>query len=481
MRILIINPPWPGKGYGTRSQNRIIKHRSDKFLQYPIFLAYAAAQLRAAGHEVVYIDAVIQDLDMAATLDAAHRAAPDAIFMETTTPSITADYQSLAALKAATGARVWVGGPHATHFHRRVLEECAAIDVVIRHEFDTKIAAVAGAPDDLSSVKGVTYRDGDRIVDNGDGRLCDDLDAVPFPDRDTIPWSWYLEAWYSRRPFMNLMTSRGCPYHCAFCLWPQAMYGHRQRFRSLDNVMAEIRQLKVRYGVRELNIDDGTFTTRRERVMAFCRRLRAERLDLIWTCNGRVDNLDDEMLGAMKRAGCKMIRLGVESGSQEVLDKIRKGLTLAQIEAGIKRVKKSGIQALGGFMFGFPYDTRESVEATLALAKKISPDQVQFSIAMCYPGTSLYDYAVENDLLLAEDFSEFDMTCGPVVRTADMTREALTPILSRAYREFYFRPRFVLQTLRHLRDGDEIRRVLRSAGSLVRTIRLHRARPGGGS
>ena len=213
-------------------------------------------------------------------------------------------------------------------------------------------------------------------------------------------------------------------------------------------------------------------------MIEFCRRLRAEKWDLIWTCNGRVDNLDDEMLKEMRRAGCKMIRLGVESGSQQVLDKIRKGLTIAQIEDGVRRVKKSGIQALGGFMFGFPYDTKQSVEETLALAKKISPDQVQFSIAMCYPGTSLYDYAVANGLLLAEDFKEFDMTRGPVVKTVDMTREELTPILSRAYREFYFRPRFVLQTLKHLRDVDEMRRVLRSARSLVRTIMMHRSRPG---
>jgi len=456
MRVLIINPPWPGKGFGTRSQNRIIKHRSDKFLQYPIFLAYSAAQLKAAGHSVSYIDSVIH-----------------VIFMETTTPSIEADYLSLGELKDATGAKIVVGGPHATYFHNKVLKECPAIDIVIRNEFDTKIAGVVSSLDNLERVNGITFRTGDKIMDNGDGELCDYLDTVPFPDRDTIPWHWYLEAWYSRRPFMNMMTSRGCPYHCTFCLWPQVMYGHKQRFRSLDNVFAEIGMLVKRYGLRELNIDDGTFTTRRERVIEFCRRLRKEKYRLIWTCNGRVDNIDDEMLWEMRLAGCKMIRLGVESGSQEVLDRIRKGLTLAQIEEGVRRVKKSGIQALGGFMFGFPYDSRKSVEQTIAFAKKLSPDQVQFSINMCYPGTSLYEYARDNDLLLANSFQEFDMTHGPVVKTLDMEREELEHILARAYREFYFRPEFVLQTLFHLKDIDEIRRVLRSLKSLVKTIRLH--------
>ncbi len=330
MRVLIINPPWPGKGFGTRSQNRIIKHRSDKFLQYPIFLAYSAAQLKAAGHSVSYIDSVIQDFDIKQTLAEARKEKPDTIFMETTTPSIEADYVALTALKDATGAKIMVGGPHATYFHNKVLKDCPAIDIVIRHEFDTKIAGVVSNLDKLQKVNGITFRMGDEIIDNGDGEVCEDLDTVPFPDRDTIPWQWYLEAWYSRRPFMNMMTSRGCPYHCTFCLWPQIMYGHKQRFRSLDNVFEEITGLIRRYGLKEINIDDGTFTTNKRRVIEFCRRLRKEKIKLIWTCNGRVDTLDDEVLGEMKKSGCKMIRLGVESGSQDVLDKIKKRLISAQ-------------------------------------------------------------------------------------------------------------------------------------------------------
>ena len=475
MRVLIINPPWPGKGFGTRSQNRIIKHRSDKFLQYPIFLAYSAAQLKAAGHNVSYIDSVIQDFDMKQTLAEARKEKPDTIFMETTTPSIEADYVALTALKDATGAKIMIGGPHATYFHNKSLKDCPAIDIVIRHEFDTKIAGVVSNLDKLQKVNGITFRMGDEIIDNGDGEVCEDLDTVPFPDRDTIPWQWYLEAWYSRRPFMNMMTSRGCPYHCTFCLWPQIMYGHKQRFRSLDNVFEEITGLIRRYGLKEINIDDGTFTTNKRRVIEFCRRLRKEKIRLIWTCNGRVDTLDDEMLAEMKKSGCKMIRLGVESGSQEVLDRIRKGLTLAQIEEGVRRVKKSGIQALGGFMFGFPYDSRKSVEQTIAFAKKLSPDQVQFSICMCYPGTSLYEYIKDNDLLLAKSFKEFDMTHGPVASTLDMERGGLEHILARAYREFYFRPEFFVQTLFNMKDIDEILRVFRSLKSLVKTIRLHRS------
>jgi anaerobic magnesium-protoporphyrin IX monomethyl ester cyclase len=176
----------------------------------------------------------------------------------------------------------------------------------------------------------------------------------------------------------------------------------------------------------------------------------------------------------MKKSGCKMIRFGVESGSQEVLNKIKKGLTLEQIEKGIAMAKKHGIQALGGFMFGFPYDSKETIAQTINFAKKLSPDQVQFSINMCYPGTALYEYAIENNLLLAGSFKEFDMTYGPVVKTIDMERAELEHVLSKAYREFYFRPRYILQTLLHLRDIDEIKRVFRSLKSLLKTIWLHK-------
>jgi radical SAM superfamily enzyme YgiQ (UPF0313 family) len=474
MKTLIINPPWPGKGYGTRSQNRIIKHRSDKYLQYPIFLGYSSAQLKNAGHEVVYIDSVIQDLDLTQTLAQAKKLAPDVIFMETTTPSIEADYANLIALKEATGAKIITGGPHATYFHKQVFAECQAIDVVVRHEFDTKIASVVSSLTDLSKVQGITYRDGTNIIDNGDGEFESNLNSIPFPDRETIPWHWYVEAWYTRQPFMNMMTSRGCPYHCAFCLWPQAMYGHRQRFRSLDNVFAELHHMVDLYGLQEINIDDGTFTTNKKRVIEFCQRLRDEKIQIIWTCNGRVDTIDDEMLAEMKASGCRMIRVGVESGSQEVLDKIKKGLTLEQIEHGIRLIKKHKIQALGGFMFGFPYDTKKSVEETLTFAKKLSPDQVQFSINMSYPGTSLYEYAKENNLLLAKNFAEFDMTHGPIIKTVDMEREELEHILARAYKEFYYRPGYILQTLGHLNSMDEWRRVFRSMKSLMKTIKLHR-------
>ena len=473
MIVLIINPPWPGKGYGTRSQNRIIKQRSDKFLQYPLFLGYSAAQLKKAGHEVHYIDSVIQDLDMEATLARIKQIKPDCIFMETTTPSIEADFSFINAAKKSSGAVMIAGGPHVTYFPVKSLEECNGLDVVIRREFDTKIVSVVNNLGDLIRVKGIAFRQNGKIIDNGPGEDVQDLDSVPFPDRDTVPYQWYLEAWYSRKPFINMMTSRGCPYKCTFCLWPQSMYGHKQRFRSIDNVIVELKYVISKYGVKEVNIDDGTFTTNRHRVLEFCEKLHKNNIKIIWTCNGRVDNVDEEMLKEMKRAGCKMVRYGVESGSLEVLEKIKKGITFEQIENAFRLTRKAGIQALGGFMFGYPHDSRETIEKTLDYAIKLSPDQVQFSICMAYPGTSLYAEAEKEGKLNFNSWKEFDMTYGPVVKIEGMDRAELKSILARAYKRFYFRPRYFLQTFGNIRDWHEFTRVARSLGSLVRTILLH--------
>jgi radical SAM superfamily enzyme YgiQ (UPF0313 family) len=241
-------------------------------------------------------------------------------------------------------------------------------------------------------------------------------------------------------------------------------------------VIDELKYEIDRHSIREINIDDGTFTTNKARVIEFCQQLRDNQIDLLWTCNGRVDNVDEEMLREMKAAGCKMIRYGVESGSPEVLKSIRKGYTLEQVRHSFELTRRVGIMALGGFMFGFPNDTPKTVEQTLQLAKDLNPDMVQFSICMPYPGTPMYAEALEEGKIVAEGWHEFDMTYGPVLEVNGMPREELKHILSRAYREFYFRPAYFWRTLRNIHNLDEFKRVMRSALSLLSVIGFHRRR-----
>jgi len=469
MKVLLVNPPWPGKGYGTRSQNRIIKHRADKFIQFPIMMAYAVSQLKKRGHEVFWLDSVMDEIDLNETLSKVKEINPDVVMMETTTPSIEYDFSFLEKVKEATNAFIIAVGQHVTALAKESLKECGAIDVVIKGEFDPWIGEVLANKKDLSKVKSIAYRKDNKIYDNGPAVFVDNLDSLPFPDREVIPFNKYGESWYNLKPFTNMLTSRGCPYACSFCLSAHVMEGKRWRARSVRNIIEEIKELVEKYEVRELNIDDPTFTISKERTIEFCRALRDNHLRILWTINGRADNVDEEMLREMRKSGCKMIRYGMESGDQEVLDKIGKKLTVEKVKKAIELTKKHKILALAGFMFGFPYDTKKSIEKTVQAAKQLKPDLIQTSIVLPYPGTKLYEQAKEWGSLDFKKWSDFDMTHGPVVKMDGVDKKELQGILKRMYNEFYFRPSFVLQTLFSIRRISDVTRIFRTFLTLVRT------------
>ena len=271
-----------------------------------------------------------------------------------------------------------------------------------------------------------------------------------------------------------MLTSRGCPYGCTFCISSHVMEGMKWRTRSINNVIDEIKYVIDKYGVKEINIDDPTFTISKERVIEFCNALIKNKIRILWTCNGRVDNVDDEMLKIMRKAGCKMIRYGIESASPKVLASIRKGITIEQMKKAFRLTQKHGILALGGFMFGFLTDTKETIEATIQLAKELKPDLIQASLAMAYPGTKLYEEAKNQGKIIAKNWTDYDMTHGPVIATEDSIYKELDNILSRMYREFYFRPSFFIQTLLNIRRFSDITRICRTFITLVRTTLFYR-------
>ncbi|RMD59114.1 radical SAM protein, partial [Candidatus Parcubacteria bacterium] len=471
MRILLLNPPWPGTGIGTRSQNRIIKKRADKYLQYPILMGYSAARLKGGGHEVVYLDSILDNLDYEQTTGKIKEFNPDVIFVETVTPSINHDYQYFRELKEKTGAKIVVSGPHVTYLGGKAIEECAAIDAIIKADYDTRILEVVenlDNPAKLREIKAIAFRHKDKIVDTGPKYFFPDLDKLPFPDRETIPLNRYGEAFYNKLPFTNMLTTRGCPNNCNYCITANIMEGVKWRERSIENVIEEIKELVGKYGVKEINLDDATFNVRRERVLEFCEALKKNKLKILWICNARVDNIDPEMLKAMRSAGCKMIRYGVESADEEILRYMNKNITLDQVRRAFYLTKKAGILALGGFMFGFPLETKETVEKTIQFMKEIRPDMIQASIPMPYPGTRMFEQAQRANQLIFEHWEEFDMTKGPVVKMKGLQREDLKSILARVYREFYLRPGFVWQTIWHIRRPSDIPRIWRGAVSMLK-------------
>ena len=318
MKVVVSNPPWPGEGFGARSDVRWPHKRKDKYLEYPIYLAYSVAVLEAAGFEPLFIDAIMEELDIQGFVERVKQIGPSLLVMECSTPSIKYELQSAHAAKAALPKlKIALVGSHATVFHESILAENPAVDAVVRGEFEITVRELARSISDggdWSRVEGLSYRDHDRVRVNADRALLEDLDSLPFPARHIVTSSGYRAAIYSGSRCTAMVSSRGCPFQCTFCVWPNTLYGHRFRARSANNVVDEMEEIEKKHGIDEIYFDDDTFTVDRDRVLEICRLIRERALHLSWIVQARVDTVDREILLAMKEAGCHYILFGIESG-----------------------------------------------------------------------------------------------------------------------------------------------------------------------
>jgi len=472
VKVLFIHPPWPGPGYGMRSQNRWPRRRGDKSARYPILLCYTATLLQENGHEVRYIDSVVQDLNVPESLKEVERINPDIIFMETTTPSINDDILFTNELRETLpDIKILLAGTHATYFPERTLVDSKA-DVIIRGEHDCTTLNVVEAFEkgtSLEDIKGISYIDG-APHHNESAPLIENLDALPFPDRELIPHQWYVEGHAERLPFTFMMTARGCPMRCTFCLWTNLYYNHTVRYRSVENVVNEIEWLIEKYGMKEIFFDDGTFNTDPNRVIKISKEIISRDVNILWSCSCRVDKVNREMLDWMKKSGCKLICYGAESASQETLNRTKKGITIDQIRNAFKLTKDAGIRTHGNFMLGFPWETYEDMTNTINLSLELEPDTVQFSLVFPHPGSEMYEWAVANNGFyddVLSNWDKFDMSKGPILKSG-ASREELGKAISNAHARFYFRPSYILKTASTIKNLGDIKKVLRGANSIIK-------------
>ena len=474
MKVLVTNPPWPGPGYGARSDVRWPHRRSDKYLEYPIYLAYLVAVLEEAGIDVHFIDGVADDLSVQAFVDKAKKIGPDIITMECSTPSILKDLHTAKKLKEEIeDTFIVLMGSHPTYFHREILSENKFVDAIARGEFDLSIRDLALALQEgkqqLQYVDGISYREGEIVKINKDRSLIQDLDSLPFPARHIVKSDSYREAVFTGKNCTTIVSSRGCPHQCIFCLWPRTMYGKKFRRRSPVNVVDEIQHVVDEYGVDEIYFDDDCLTLDKNRLLKICEEIVRRNIDVKWMCQARVDNVDLEILEAMKKAGCHYIKYGVESGSQDLLDAMKKGITLDEVRKAFKATKKVGIKTQAFFIFGLPWETPETVEQTIEFAKEIKPDSAQFAVVIPHPGTELYDLCLQKGWLKYESWEDFDCRKA-LIETDNLSIEDPTKYRSQAYRKFYLRPIYILRTSLKLWNPKEARRIIKSARSVIERI-----------
>jgi hopanoid biosynthesis associated radical SAM protein HpnJ len=375
--------------------------------------------------------------------------------------------------------RLLVGmvGAHVAVLPEASLRAARAVDWVGVGEFDYACAEIAeGRP--LGDVKGIAYRDGDRVRFTPPPPPIEDMDGLPFVvdvyQRDLTIENYFIG--YLLHPYVSLYTGRGCRSKCTFCLWPQTVGGHRYRVRSPESVEAEMARAKRHFPqVREFFFDDDTFTDDLPRAEEIARRLG--RLGITWSCNAKA-NVPRRTLEVLRGNGLRLLLVGYESGNRKILNNIRKGVRLDIAREFTRNAKALGIAIHGTFILGLPGETPETIQETIRYACEIEPDTIQVSLAAPYPGTELYRQAQEQGWFppAAGDLVNRDGVQVAALNYPGLTQTEIFDSVEAFYRRFYFRPRKVVAMVGDmLRDPAVMRRRLREGVEFFRFLRERRA------
>jgi hopanoid biosynthesis associated radical SAM protein HpnJ len=382
----------------------------------------------------------------------------------TSTPGFHVDVKIAEMMKDSNPKlRVSFVGPPVTVNPEGTLRASKAIDFVVRREFDHQIAGYAsGTP--LAELPGVSFRENGGFRHNPDGASIENLDALPWVTRvykRDLDITRYNVP-FLLNPFIAFYTSRGCPALCTFCLWPQTHSGHRWRVRSSDDIAAEVRYALENFpNLKEIFFDDDTFNYQKARTLDLCAKLKP--LKFTWSCTSRVTT-DYETLRAMKEAGCRLLIVGYESGTPQILKNIKKGATVEMAQRFTANCKKLGLLVHGDYIVGLPGETRESLRRTIDFAKGLDTETIQVSIAHPYPGTEFYDYASRNGLLTVDSMTDETGHQLPNVIYPGLDRAELVDWVEKFYGEYYFRPRVIWRVVRKaLWDGAERKRLYKEA------------------
>jgi len=471
MKVVILNGPdeckdavmvRAGDRWPSRKPRKIFK---DTVIHpYPMWLAYTASVLREAGITPLYLDAIHERLTVEETIEKIRQMTPDIAVIETATPSIDVDLKTTRRIKEELGIPTVLIDIHATVFHKELIKE-PYVDFIVRGEFEMGVKEIATTlrdKGDFNQVTGITYKQNGKVVINPDRPLIADLDTLPYPDRDLIDQRNYRQELCLREPYFLLFGSRGCPFHCIFCLWIGPLWRGKVRLRQIPKIVDEVEYLQKKYGAREIFFYDDTLNVSIKRVMDLCNEILNRGIKIEWTCNLRVDQTSREMIQLMKKAGCRLAAIGVESGSQWMLDNVvDKKITLDQVRNTVKWVKEAGIIAHCDFVVGLPGETKKTLMETYNFIKELKPDALQIGMCTPYPGTRFYEQVKDQ----IRDWGDFDGSSGRSF--CEISTDELKNAVHRIYLEFYFSPRMIIKKLFSLRSWDDVKAFWKQMKSFI--------------
>lgn len=446
-KILLIVPP-TGKFIREDRCQTPIDNLKTVALRPPIDLMYAASGCEQGGAECRLTDYPAENLGWADLERELREFQPDGIVLSITTPSLHEDMQAATVTKKVNPQIVTMAkGAHFNTLDTRTLREYPDLDLVFRGEYEESCADIARGLD-FADIKGITWRrrsDGE-IIQNPPRPLPRDVDVIPFPARHLVKNELYIRP-DTMIPQTTIITNRGCPFSCTYCLANQVS-GLKNRMRSPENVVAEIKECINKFGVRSFLFRSDLFTQKPDWVIALSDLIIKEKLEIDWACNSRVDTIREDMLHKMKAAGCWIVAFGVESGDQDALDKIKKKAKVEQAFEAVKLCRKAGVRSSVYLLFGLPWDSAETLQANIDFGKKLNPDFLEIFFVYPFPGTEMYQQAVEAGLL-EDGVIPKNAYGAPAMPTKHLTVEELTTLRKKALRQFYMRPAYIARTLKN--------------------------------
>jgi len=453
MKCALIIPAWaPEDIFSSKTAGSQINYWQ------PLGTLYVAAAMQQAGHAVRFFNGAFLSHEAIMAQIMAYQ--PQFIGLYATAFGWEKAKMTAAAIKQALPqVFVVVGGPYPVAVQEKCLLDCPDIDAVVTGEGEITVVemlARLGTDQDLHGIEGVAYRQGAAISKTPPRPLITDLDALPFPARELLgEAAKYIPppATYKRKPVAVIMTARGCNRHCLYCFQLDKHRTSGIRYRSVENVMAEI-ELVLRQGYREIKFIDDTLAADYNRAMTIATEIKRRGLDFTWFASAVVNQVDKPLLQAFKDAGCWAILFGAESGVQKDLNAIRKGITPDQIRRAVKAAKEVGLTVYTPFLFGIPGQTYEDGLKTIEFALELDPDIANFHAITPFPGTELYDN-IEKYGTMSEDLTDYTYQ-GAAFVPYTMTREQISELRQLALKRFYSRPRFLWRRLLALRSFNDL-------------------------
>ena len=471
MNVLVLNP-------GSEQTKNVVRDliygcwckgkRIGGMQSPPLNLLYIATILKENKHKVKFVDALSEGVPFGKLIPIIKKS--DAIIINTSTMSFSEDTELLKKCKHVNpDIKTVIFGSHPTFMPEDCLEK-KSVDIIVRKEPEFIIRDLFNAMEKgkWQKIKGIGFRKGNKKVINEDYGFGD-INELPIPDRKLLPKNVdYFNPLVKKIPYTTMITSRGCPAQCTFCTVP-TFYGSKIRARNEDLVLKELEEIR-KQGYKEVWIRDETFTVYKKRNENICKEMIKRKLNLSWLCNARVGTVDKDMMKLMKKAGCHMIKFGVESGVQQILNNVKKGINVKKTEETFSWANEIGMDTHAHMMLGMPGESRKTIEKSIDFAKKIKPNTVSFGICTQYAGTPLYYDVLEKNPEI-KDGSSCDFTKlheKPFFNTyfTSLSEDELEKYVKKAYRKFYFRPGYIFNYLKRINNLDELRRVI-LAGSNV--------------